>query len=433
MLDENLPTYRFKPSSENAFNTILYFSHNGSNPAPEYLLKRPSPFDATGQYAIGLLDSQNTSVIYGEVLIKPDWVQPTLSAAEVRAQNGNPPPKTPVTPDNFAVSLYNPDQAISVKQNQGSWGKSDVWEFELPERSFKLPSASQIDQETDGPTLAELVPKIVFRWKRDGCLSKDMTCYMTGKSVGGKKSKEPDITVAFFRAKHDSTLTIYEPNMARVEIEDRRGLEIALLLSAESIRDLYLNPRSDVFNLGAPTSNRRRQTRAGSPPGPAMSGAMGNARPSSPPRAQAPPAQPANNEAQRQAEIEAETRRVQAMVAEEERKTREREKQEEQERKRIQKMLEKEEKERRKREAEIDQETERLRREYGMDGQDFANRASPPNTSPRLPRRPTFASGALNPSGQPNLPPRPNSVGPDPYQPSSTALCASTTPSTGGP
>ncbi|KAF4980401.1 hypothetical protein FZEAL_3580 [Fusarium zealandicum] len=413
MLDENLPTYRFRTSSENPLNTLLYFTHNGSDPAPEYLLKRPSPSDASGQYAIGLLDSQNVSVIYAEVLLKPDWVQPTLSAAEVRAQNGNPPPQTPVIPGNFAVSLYNPDQAVPVKQNQGSWGKSDVWDFELPERSFKLPSASQIDQGSDRPHISELVPKIIFRWKRDGRLSKDMTCYMTGKSVDGKKSKEPDITVAFFRAKNDSTLTIYEPNMARVDIEDRRGLEIAFLMSAEVIRDLYLNPRNDPFNLSGQLGNRRRQDsrpRAGSPPGAAMSGGLANnIRPSSPPRAQAPPAQPSNNDAKREAEVAAETRRLQAMVAEEERKTRERQQREEEENQRVKKMLEQEEKERRKREAKVDEETERLRREYGMEGQDFANQTSPTSTSPQLPPRPQFASGALH---NPILPPRPNSVGP---------------------
>ncbi|KAF4962315.1 hypothetical protein FSARC_9600 [Fusarium sarcochroum] len=419
MLDENLPTYRFKTSSENPLNSILYFTHNGSDPAPEYLVKRPSPSDANGQYALGIFDSQNTSVIYAEIGVKPDWVSPTLSAAEIRAQNGNLPPKAPVTPDNFAVSLYNPDQAIAIKQHAGSWGKSDTWEFELPERSFVQPSASQIDQE-DRPSITELVPKVVFRWKRDGRLSKDMTCYMTGRNVGGKKSKEPDITVAFFRAKHDSILTIYEPNMARVEIEDRRGLEITLLMSAETIKDLYLNPSQDPFHLAASSQNRRRQNSrptAGSSTDPAMSGAIHNNRPSSPPRTQAP-AQPSNNNAQREAEVEAETKRLQAMVAEEERQRLEREKQEEDERKRIQRMLETEEQERQKRDAEVDKETERLRREFGMAGQDFDNPTSPSHPSPQLPPRPQFAAGALNvPTGSSNLPPRPNSVGPTPNGP----------------
>ncbi|KAH7140772.1 hypothetical protein EDB81DRAFT_798826 [Dactylonectria macrodidyma] len=404
MLDESLPTYRFKTSTDNPLNTILYFTHNGSDPSAEYLVKRPAPPAAENQYALGLLDPQNAAVIYAEVLLKPEWTQPTLSAAEVRAGNG-PAPQTPVVPDGFALSLYNPDQSIPVKLHAGSWGKSDAWEFEIPERTFKMPSVSRIDQDVDAPPVSELVPKLVFRWKRDG--RKDMTCYMTGKTVAGKNSKDPDITVAFFRGKNDSILTIYEPNMARVEVEDRKGLEMALILSAEVIRDLWVNPRNNPFNLsGAPVSSagRRRNTspKTTNPPAASMSGALGNQRPSSPPRTQASPTQiSANDTARRQAEIEAETERLKAMVAEEERQAREREKEE---RKRAQKLAEREEKERRKREAEIEKETERLRREFGMEGQEYTSPTSPTIPSPRLPPRPQL--------GVPGLPPRPLSAGP---------------------
>lgn len=421
MLDENLPTYRYKVQ-DNPLHTILYFTYNGSDPAAEYLLKRPAPSDAPNQYAIGLLDPLNVGVLYAEVLLKPEWVQPTLSAAEIRAAGANPPPVTPTTPDNFAVALYNPDQTLQVKQHPGSWGKTGAWEFELPEKSFKLPTASEVDRQTDGPAISELVNKVVFRWKRDGRLSKDMTCYMTGKSVEGKKSKEPDITVAFFRAKNDSTMTIYEPNMARVDVEDRRGLEIALLLSAEVIRDLYLNPRHDPFNLnGAPAPSGRRGTNsrpAAAPNGPAMSGALGNQRPSSPPR-RTSPTHASSIDAHRQAEIEAETRRLKAMVEEEERQNQERENRVKEERQRIQKMLEQEQQERSKREAEVEAETERLRREYGMAGQDFENPTSPTIPSPQLPPRPQLAvPGSYSEQpGSPNMPPRPNSVGPSPSGP----------------
>lgn len=410
MLDENLPTYRFKTSSDNPFHTVLYFTHHGSDPSPEYLIKRPRPSTSRNQYAFGLLDAQYADVIYAEILLKPEWSQPTLSAAEIRANNGAAPQIANV-PDTFAMSLYNPDQSIAVKQIPGSWGKSDIWEFEMPERSFKLPSASQIDQNSAESQVSELVPKVVLRWKRDGRMSRDMTCFMCGRSVGDRKSKEPDITIALFRGKNEATMTIYEPNMARVDVEDRKGLEMALLMSAEVIRDLYLSPRQDPFNTSGSleTGNRRRTN---SPPkGPAMSGALDNTRPASPPpRTQQSPTQAVD--ARRQAEIRAETERLKAMVADEERrnqerkreqerKNREREKQEEEEEKRIKKMLEKEEKERRKREAEIDKETERLRREYGVDGQDFP--------TPQLPPRPTL--GVPN-AGQPALPPRPLSAGP---------------------
>ncbi|KAH6893354.1 hypothetical protein B0T10DRAFT_482080 [Thelonectria olida] len=416
MLDENLPTYRFKPSGENPLHTILYFTHNGSDPYAEYLLKRPAPSSASNQYALGLLDSQNTGVIWSEVLVKPEWTQPTLSAAEVRAGNG-PPPQTPVIPDTFAISLYNPDQSIPVKLHQGSWGKSDSWEFEIPERTFRQPSSSRIDQDSEAPPVSELVPKLVFRWKRDGRLSKDMTCYMTGKSVGGKKSKEPDITVAFFRAKNDSILTIYEPNMARADVEDRKGLELAFLMSAEVIRDLYLNPRQNPFNVSGPAAaiaGRRRTTSpkaSSSAKGPTMSGALGNSRPASPPVITTSPTQVnAEARARQQAEIDAETERLRAMVAEEERlarerEAREREKREQAEQKRLKKALEREEKERREREAEVERETERLRREFGMEGQDYQSPTSP---TPQLPPRSGLAA--------PQLPVRPVSVGPSPSQ-----------------
>ncbi|KAI9158967.1 hypothetical protein HJFPF1_06972 [Paramyrothecium foliicola] len=426
MLDENLPTYSFRQSSENPLHTILYFTHNGSNPSAEYLLKRPSPSASQNQYALGLMDAQYTSVIYGEVLLKPEWTQPTLSAAEIRAQNGNAP-AIPVMPEAFAVSLYNPDQVVAVKRNQGSW-KSDSWEFEIPEQTFKQPSASRIDRDSDEQQTPDLVPKVMFRWKRDGRLSRDMTCYLCGRSVNGKKNKEPDITVALFRGgKNDSTITIYEPNMARVDVEDRKGLEVVFLLSAEVIRDLYLNPKQDPFNTSGgasaagvrPSSRGRRRTNSrpgGSPTGvPAMSGALNSAGPSSPPRTSptgGPSAGPsAGRDGRKQAEIEAETKRLQAMVAEEERQARERRDQEEQQR--IKQMLDQEEQEsRRRREAEIEAETERLRREYGVQQQ-----PTPPapagSTSPALPPRPAQGGGWFGPpSGPapPQQPPRPVSM-----------------------
>lgn len=429
MLDENLPTYRLQPSSDNPFHTLLYFTHNGSEPSPEYLLKRPSPAESRNQYALGLLDIHYASVIYAEVLVKPEWTQPTLSAAEVRAQNGAAT-TVPIMPESFNVLLYNPDQAIAIKRNQGSW-KSDSWDFEVPEQSFKTPSTSQIDKDT-GPALAELAPKVVFRWKRDGRLSKDMTCYMSGRSVGGKKNKEPDITVALFRAgKNEGTVTIYEPNMARVDVEDRKGLEVVLILSAEVIRDLYLVPKQDPFNtsggsLPATVSNIGRRKSSPQPqqqqqqqqyapvasgalgPGP-VGGAGGNA---------------VAGPSHQQANVDAETKRIQAMVAEENRQAREREKRDQEEQKRIRKMLEKEEQQQRRQDAEIEQETERLRRQYGVQGPppvaSGANGGYPvgPSLQPQLPPRHNQNTGWFaSPGPQPGLPPRPNSVGPPGYGP----------------
>ncbi|KAJ6439896.1 MFS sugar transporter [Purpureocillium lavendulum] len=437
MLDENLPTYRLQPSSDNPLHTVLYFAHNGSEPAPEYLLKRPAPAEARNKYALGLLDVHYPSVVYAEVLVEPGWTQPTLSAAEVRASNGGSTSPVPLLPDSFAVSLYNPDQTVVVRHKQGSWGKSDAWDFEVPERSFRLPSASRIDRETGdaaGPA-TDLTPKVVFRWKRDSRLSKDMTCYMSGRSVGGKKNKEPDITVAMFRAgKNEGTVTIYEPNMARVDVEDRKGLEVTFILSAEVIRDLYLVPRHNPFNassVGAGPTHVNGTRKSSNPQATSssqmafVSGALGDAPPppTGPrPASTSPPPQP-RRDARQQAEIEAETKRLQAMVAEEGRKAREREKRDLEEQKRIKKMLEQEDKERRRREAEVEKETERLRKEYGVPAP-TPGAPSSTTTTPALPPRPSpgqfypptvgWYGPAAGPSAPPPQPMRPNSVGPPP-------------------
>ncbi|KAK8144086.1 hypothetical protein G3M48_006317 [Beauveria asiatica] len=413
MLDDSLPTFRFQPSSNNPLHTLLYFTHNGSEPAAEYLLKRPAASDAKNQYALGLVDVHYASVIYGEVLIRPQWTQPSLSAAELRAQGGVST-VVPLTPEVLPVSLYNPDQTIPLKLQRSSF-KTDSWEFEMPEQTFKPPSASQIDQDGAAAGIAELTPTVLFRWKRDSRLSKDMTCYMTGRCFGGKKSKEPDITVAMYHAsKHESTVVIYEPNMARVEVEDRKGLEVVLLLGAEVIRDLYLMPKQNPFNTsGAPVPVGSAESRISSTPPPPSSssgpspssggrgrppaqlayasGALGDSSPPPPPSGPRPgpsssSSLPGGRDPQQQAAIDAETKRLQAMVAEEERASRERERRDQEEQRRIQAMLAREDEERRRREqAAIDEETDRLRKQYGL-----------PADTPALPPRPS----STGPSGE---------------------------------
>ncbi|KAL7917282.1 hypothetical protein ACQKWADRAFT_307194 [Trichoderma austrokoningii] len=407
MLDDSFPTYRLA-STKDPLQTTLFYTCNGSDATRAYTLQRPAPSSSPNQYAVALFDAQNQSVIYGEVLVRPEMQQPSLSAADLRSQNGSPA-NVPIPPDSFAVLLYNPDQSIGVKRSAGGWNRTDSWGFEMPERTFKLPSASRLDRETGSNEVSDLSPRILFHWKRDGRLNKDMTCYMSGKSVGGKKSKEPDITVAMYRSqKQGDAVSIYEPNMARVEVEDRKGLEVVLLLSAIVVRDLHIAPRQNPFNISSvatvPPSGARRGSRPLVSPSndpTLVSGALGN-----------------NSNAAKQAEIEAETQRLQAMVAEEERQRRERE--EEQTRRMLQREQD-EEAQRRWRQAEVDAETERLRREYGVQGQ------WPSSSSPPLPQRPFDAtatmSGALGtrlygpPVGN-NLqippPPRPSSAGPGP-------------------
>jgi hypothetical protein len=381
MLDENLPTFYIKPSSDNPLSSTIYLSQNGSELQPEYTLRHPEPNLPASKnvYAVALYDSYNPEVLYAEVLVQPEWTQPTLSAAEVRAQNGIPPPPVPIVPQNFTIQLYNPDQQVIVRQIPGTWNSSAHWEFELPQNSFRVPSVSALDRSQSDPAISDVTPKISFKWKRDGKLSKDITCVLAGKSTDGRKNKEPDITVAMFKG--GKNLTIYEPNLHRVDMEDVKGLEVVLLLAPAVIKDIYFNASREMFNIGNPTvsANARRKNSgpviggklSSSPP--MMSGAnqppatVVNKVPASqilpqqkPPTIARPPADPRT-----QWEIDAETERLKRLV---EREERERERAERDEQRRIKKMLDDEERARKKRDAEVAKETERLRKQYGVVG-----------------------------------------------------------------
>ncbi|TVY20952.1 hypothetical protein LARI1_G001405 [Lachnellula arida] len=411
MLDENLPTFYIRPSSaDNPLSNTIFLTQNGSDPQAEYTLRRPDPSTPASKncYAVALYDSYNPDVLYAEVLVHPEWTQPTLSQAEIRAQNGVPPAPVPIVPDNFTIQLYNPDQQVKIRQIAGSWNSSAYWEFEMPQNSFKMPSASALDRSQSDPAALDVTPKVAFKWKKDGKLSRDISCYLSGKTTDGRKSKEPDIPVAMYNSgKEQNNLTIYQPNMHRVDVEDAKGLEVVFLLSAAVIKDIFFNASRELFNISAPkpkasTNPLRKNSgpviggKAASPP--VMSGAVFS---QPPPASQAPPQQAYKPQQQQQMpprqqtsgpppanprtqwEIDAETARLKAEFEAEQK---EKERIERKEQKMIKKMLEEEEKEARRREAEVAKETERLRKQYGVPAA-----ASPPNhvsfQQPALPPR----------------------------------------------
>jgi hypothetical protein len=382
MLDENLPTFFIKPQSDNSRHSTIFLGQGGHDLQPEYTLKRPDPnhIAAKNCYAIALYDSYNPEILFAEVLVQPEWTAPTLSQAETRANNGVTPSPVPVVPNSFVIQLYNPDQQVVVRHHAGSWNSSEKWEFEMPSVTFRQPSVAALDRIQSDPAALDVTPKISFKWKRDGKLSKDLTLFLAGKSTEGKKSREPDITVAMCR--HGKQVTVYEPNMQRVEVEDLKGLEVVMLLGAMVIRDIFFNVSREMFNISSsppatrtnssgavpiPATNGRPSassssaanvTMAGALPIPATSSVL--ATPSGP---AIPPPKPTRPP---QPEVDAATAALVAQLAAEEQ---ERERQFQKEQKRIKKMLEEEERARRKRELEVERETERLRREYGLQGQ----------------------------------------------------------------
>jgi hypothetical protein len=358
-----------KPSSDKPKQTSTYlYSQYGADYEPAYSLRHPDPESpaSKNRYAAALYDAHNPEVLFGEVLLIPEWTQPTLSADAVRLNGGVPPPPEPILPAEFAIQLYNPDQQIMVRQKHGSWGSTPSWEFEMPQQTFRQPSVSALDRSQHDPAGSDITPKIAFKWRKDSKLSKDLACFLSGKSTNPdgskKKNKEPDITVAIFKALKE--VTLYEPNLQRVEIEDMKGFEVALLLGAAVIRDVYFGNMKETFNIAGPATNPRT-----SPPiGGLQTYASGALNPSSGPTPGSPTRNPRvpPTDPRSQWEIDAETARLKRLAMEEER---ERKRKVDAEQKQIKKMLEAEEKEQRRKQAEIDRETERLQRLYGQEEQ----------------------------------------------------------------
>ena len=203
-----------------------------------------------------------------------------------------------------------------------------------------------------------------LRWKKDSKLSKDLVCFQSGKALnpdGTKnKNKEPDITLAIFHGQKE--VTLYEPNLIRVDIEDVKGLEVILLLGAVIIRDVYFGNMREVFNL----TDARKSSTSTSPAVPSSRPIVGQITTSPPPTAGGPVRDPRvpPTDPRSQWELDAETVRLKQQVKEEERQ---RKRQEEAEERRIRQMLEAEDKDARRRQAEVDAETERLKRIYGAE------------------------------------------------------------------
>lgn len=419
MPDENLPSkcltkkphlllfdaltplaFYLKPSSDGLkHNATVLLTHHGSEAVPEYFLRHPDPSlpSSKNRYAVALYDIFNPEILFGEILLIPQWTLPTLSQEEIRLNGGVPPAPQPLLPTEFTIQLYNPDQQVLVKYHTGSWNSAPHWEFEMPQQSFRQPSNSVLDRTQNDPTAAETTPKFSFKWKKDGKLSKDYVCFLAGKSTSlhntRKSQKEPDITIALFRRLKE--IMIYEPNLSRVDMEDLKGLEVVLLLGAVVLREVFNGQLKDVFNIIDPPARDGNENAPRNPskplPGstptydsPSYSAVKLPRHPSNPARkhplridtahSRLPPTDPRS-----QWEIDAETVRLKKQVEQEER---ERRRAEHAETKRVKKMIEAEERDARRKQAEVEKETERLKRIYAAE--------QPPaqlSTRPHLPLR----------------------------------------------
>ncbi|PGH14299.1 hypothetical protein AJ79_03121 [Helicocarpus griseus UAMH5409] len=393
MLDENLPTFFVKPSGDKPkINSSFFFVQHGSEPSPAYALRHldPSLPGSRNRYAVGIYDSFSPDVLYAEVLLIPKWTQPSLSPEAIRLNGGVPPPPEPILPQEFYIQLYNPDQQVLVRYKPKTWSSAASWEFEMPQQTFRQPSSSTLDRTLSDPAASDITPKLRFIWRKDGKLSKDLTCYISGKKLDDKKSKEPDITVAILRGFKE--VTLYEPNLSRVEMEDFKGLEVVLLLGAIVIRDVYFGSMRECFHISSSKPNSPVQS------GPTMSGAIQttpindapqgprkNGNPSQTPNKPQRPqitipqreTRPPPVDPRTQWEMDAETARLKRQAeAEAEAKAREIRRREKEAEKETKRLLEAEQREARRRQLAIEQETERLRKIYGKEEQQYRRQHS---------------------------------------------------------
>ena len=370
------PAFIVNPPTETSTpDPTIYYTQFGNERAPAYSLRKPdsSQQNAKNRYAVALYDSFNPEVLYAEILLIPEWTQPTLSQDAIRQNGGIPPPPEPILPSEFTIQLYNPDQQILVRQKKsGAFTSTPTWYFDMPQQTFRQPSGSKLDRTQSDPAAATTTPKISLKWKKDSKFSKDLACFLSGKTINPdgtkKKSKEPDITVAIFQ--RFSELTLYEPNLQRIEIEDWKGFEVVLILGAIAIRDIYFNPIAETFNISGPPKATATASRPAVPvqnlAPPTRMNAVAATKPptSTPPKNTSKPSRPPPTDPRTQWEIEAEAARLRKQAETEER---ERQKREAAEQKQIRKMLEIEEKEKRRKQAEVDKETERLKKLYGKE------------------------------------------------------------------
>ncbi|KAM5436467.1 hypothetical protein MferCBS31731_005745 [Microsporum ferrugineum] len=430
MLDENLPTFFVKRSSENPkSHSTLFVAQHGKEPQPAYTVRHLDPTLQTSRnrYAVALYDAYCPDALYGEVLIVPKWTHPTFSQEAIRANGGVQPPPEPIMPTEFTIQLYNPEQQIMVRHKPKTWNTPATWGFEMPQRTFREPSKSQLDKTLTTPATSDATSRLRFNWRKDGRMgSKELGCYLSGKVIGpsgnSKKNREPDITVAIFSAFKE--ITLYEPNFSRVEMEDYKGLEIVLMLGAMVIRDVYFSPMKEAFNVVHPSSNpaspidRPITTSVPSrplngatikppvtshPPRTQLPTQILPQRPpqraTEPPRQNIPPADPRT-----QWELDAESHALKQQNKAEKRSRLKKDKEAERQTK---KLLEAEEKEARKRQVQIDKETERLKKIYGKEESKVhrLQQMQPPAPRPAQPPR------QAQPQSQVQfVPPRPQSV-----------------------
>lgn len=220
-----------------------------------------------------------------------------------------------------------------------------------------------------------------------------------GASTKKAGANEPDIPIAMFTSLGDKRgvgeITIYQSNLKRVEVEDLKGLEVVLLLSAMAIGDIWFLPTNTIFNLNPPirggaggtSRGRKNSFPLANPPLPAVTISVPQPQVSPQPPTTSPqhgkrPAkasfaarfQQQEQSHQRRHSTPGEDGEYARRVREEDARRRALAEQEQQQIRRM--LAEEEAREQQRRKEEVDRETERLRRLYERERQEHMARGA---------------------------------------------------------
>ncbi|KAL2012134.1 hypothetical protein VTN00DRAFT_4852 [Thermoascus crustaceus] len=332
--------------------STLYFCQHGNEPEPAYSLRHADPSNPAfkNRYAVALYDPYVPDILFGEVLIIPEWTQPTLSQEAIRQNGGIPPPPEPMLPTKFTIQLYNPDQQVVVRYKHKTWNSPASWDFEMPQRTFRQPSSSTLDRTQSDPAASDITPKLKFSWRKDGKLSKDLACYLSG-TRGSADAWSCGHPRCFFGQLREAFNVSDPPN------------GVAAAGGRKPTPPQQSTAQAPAKNSNSPTSR---------PLPPRITIPQRETRPP-------PPADPRT-----QWEIDAENARLRQQ---QEAEARERKKRAEEEERKTKKLLEAEQKAARRKQAEVDKETERLKRIYGREEQQIRQQQA---SRPPMPPRPTI-------------------------------------------
>jgi len=209
--------------------TTIHFTISGSIPQHLYTLHRfPQPANT---YSISLSDAPFPDITYGSLSLP--LLPSTANPNELQR------------PSSFTLQLYSPDSTVTITQKHTALTRNNFWEFSLPKSSFLPPTQSALDASYHPPVSETLT----FRWRKEGMGMLTRSQLKCSLVAGGD---EPDTVLAMYSGIGDKSgkgeLVVYESNFRRVEMQDLKGLEMVMLLSARIVADVWFNGSSALFN-----------------------------------------------------------------------------------------------------------------------------------------------------------------------------------------